>query len=388
MNIEVVGMDCCGCRSCEQACPKQCIKMIDNDEGFIYPKVEISRCINCELCLKKCPIYTYQKNEKNILAFALMNKDKSIMKSASGGACTVISKSIISDGGIVYGVTFDDKFNAIYTRVSNIKDLKKIQSSKYVFSDTNISYKSLKEDLKNNIKVLFIGLPCQVAGLLSFLGKEYDNLYTISLICHGVPSPKYFREYIKYKQKKLKNLIVEYDFRSKEKYGWGLNEKILLASGKTTIKNLSYTSYGHDFLLGNSYRENCYNCKFANKDGSGDITVGDFWGIDELESDLDVKKGISCVLVKTSKGKQLLNSVLRDVTIREYSFNDVAKRNHNLCAPSKRPIARNDFYDFFNDDIFAYLNKKEKKFIIPNIIRRFVPRKIKIMIKKLLNKIN
>lgn len=379
MNIEIIGKNCCGCRSCEQICPKKSITMKENDEGFIYPVIDKNTCINCGLCLLKCPIHSYKNNDKIPEAYAFVSKNGNIRFSASGGFCDLVSRKIIMNDGVVYGVAFNDDFEAVYERVTNIEGLKKIQSSKYVFADTLDSYSKVKRDLNNNKYVLFIGTSCQVSGLITFLGRDFDNLLTISLICHGVPSPKLFKGYLMYMEKKLKSKILKYDFRSKEKYGWGLYEKIT-CKNKSYYSISSFTPYGYDFLNGYNYRENCYECKYCNINRIGDISVGDFWGVNEKYPDIYSKDGVSAILIMTEKGKKTLLSIEKEAIIKKISIDDVLMHQENLKHPTARNEIRDIYYkNFMNNPNFFQCRRPKKP--LKYYLSKICPKTIKKMVK-------
>lgn len=382
VNIKIVGQDCCGCRTCEQVCPKSCIKMVENKDGFIYPQVEESLCINCSICIKKCPVHNYNESTTTPKIYAFRNKDNSrLMNSASGGACDVVSRKIISDGGVVYGVAFDESFNAKYIRIDNEENLTRIQSSKYVFADTGDTYSQVKEDLTNGIKVLYTGVSCQIDGLLNFLGKDYSNLFTISLICHGVPSPALFRDYIKYRENELGEKIVAYNFRYKYKNQCGLYERIISDNGKASITPLSMTTYGKDFLSGVNYRENCYHCHYCNIHRVGDWSVGDFWGIEKCHPDFADKRGTSVVLVMNQKGEDMLRSIFDNAYLLESNITNALLDQDNLKKPTDRPSLRNQYYTIWMNDANFFQKRKPPKNIkyylkkmCPNFVKSFIKR--------------
>lgn len=388
MNIKIIDNNCCGCRACEQVCPKKCIEFEKDFEGFIYPNIDENKCIDCSLCLKTCPIYNYKNNELEPKVYVFKNKNENLKNSASGGACDAVARKIISEGGVVYGVAWDEDFNATYIRITSINDLIKIQSSKYVFADTNNSYSSIKQDLKDGLKVLFSGTSCQVDGLYHFLGKDYENLFTISIICHGVPSGELFKNYIKYKERKLNEKIIDYNFRSKEKNGWGLTEKItsIDSNGKLKIyfKDLFDTSYGYDFLKGYNYRENCYNCLYTNKNRIGDWSVGDYWGISKFH-DIDTKDGVSVVCVMTNKGSKMLESLSSVSEIVESKFEYAAENQENLKHPTIKKDIRNKYYNAYTDEKFFDTRKPKKslKRMIKKVLKILLPNKLIILLKKI-----
>ena len=223
----ICGKDkCTGCFACYNICPKNAIEMKEDEFGYIYPEIIKSKCINCGLCKKTCPVLNNVDKIEPIKCFAMYAKNENIREnSTSGGVATQLSKTIIKDNGIVYGAAFTDECNVSHTRIDNIDDLSKIQGSKYVHSYINQTYKNIKKDLISNKKVLFIGTPCQVTNIKRFLIKEYNNLYTIDIICHGVPSQKFLKEEVIRINRSLK--IDRVNFRKENNYGFYIINNIL-----------------------------------------------------------------------------------------------------------------------------------------------------------------
>lgn len=295
-NISKIKEKCVGCKSCEQSCPKQCISMIENKEGFWYPFVDEKNCVECELCLKRCPVENtdiHRNEPKKVWAWRNKN-DEDIMRSASGGASDSAVKTVLQFGGVAYGAAYDEKFVVSHIAVTTDVQRQKIQSSKYVQSDLKDCYSKVKEDLLKGKRVLFTGTPCQIAGLYAFLGGDKENLHTIDLICHGVPSPKFFKKYLEYQKSKIDESIVYFNFRSKDKRGWG-TQYLLKTKTKTKTKTLSLDRYGKHFMDGDCYRESCYQCPYANTKRVGDLTVGDFWGVVKSHPAFYSEKGVSSI---------------------------------------------------------------------------------------------
>lgn len=376
-SISIIGLKCVGCRSCEQICPKNCIEIKENEEGFLYPNINNDTCVHCGLCLKHCPI-----NDKNnqcnspLKTYALKNKDiNRIMQSASGGASDVIAQYIVSIGGSVFGCAYTDNLKVEHILIDKLEDLYKIQSSKYVQSNIKDCYFQAKKLLDNNKIVLFTGTPCQIAGLYSFLGyKQYDNLYSIDLICHGVPSPKFLNKYFEYMRKKMGEPILEYNFRSKDNRGWGTQYLIKTKTKtKTKTKILSLDKYGKHFMLGDCYRESCYQCKYATTNRVGDITIGDFWGIQKCNPRFFSENGVSSVIVNTKKGEWLINHV-QNVDIIECTLNDVLIKQGNLVKPTLRTVSRDTFYNHLNENNF--IENLKVGLSIKNRLKSIIPKKI------------
>lgn len=365
-NIIIVGENCVGCRSCELACPNKCISMNPDHEGFLYPTVDTGNCISCGLCLKKCPVMnTQQGNSFSTEYYALKTKNKKdIFNSASGGAADTATKILLQKGGYVYGAAYDEDFRVKHIEVTNESGREKLQSSKYVQSDTGKCFLLARKRLNEGKYVLFTGTPCQIAGLNAFLGKSYDNLVTIDLICHGVPSPLLFKKYLNHKKRKMNGDIIYYNFRSKVKRGWG-TQYLIKTKTKTKTKTLSLDKYGKHFLTGDCYRECCYQCKYANLSRNGDLTIGDFWGIEKCHPEFSSHLGVSLVLVNTSKGKQILDDMKDEVELLSCSSEEALVKQENLIHPTARPDERKCFYtgiqnDNFIDSLNVGLQLKER----------------------------
>lgn len=343
---------CCGCGACQNICPKQAISMIEDEYGYIYPQVDLKKCIECGLCKKVC---NYQKNiidaYEPICVYAVSSKnDKAIMQSSSGGVFAALAEVVLNDGGAVYGAAYATSDGGIigveHIRVVSAEDLIKLQGSKYVHSKIGNIYSLVKRDLQDNRKVLFSGTPCQVAGLRGFLGKDYKNLVTVDIVCHGVPSQKLFQSMIDYYKEQFHGKIVDFSFREKTR-GWSdFYARVDVMKNKNVMskyihcKNIAYYQY---FLDSDIYRENCYSCKYACHRRMGDITLGDFWGVEEVHSDLFEKtewkeclrKGISCVLINTDNGEKIFDKITQFLIIQSSTYEKVSKENGQLreCPP-------------------------------------------------------
>lgn len=359
-----INTECAGCRTCEKICPKQAIEMIENQEGFLIPRIDKNKCVNCGICVQRCPQLSKNINNSiNQKAYAAKIKDKeTLMESSSGGIFSAISKHCIENNGKVYGAAFDNDFKVIHVGVNSQDELSRLRGSKYVQSDTLNTFNEVKQDLINNIKVVYSGTPCQIAGLKSFLGKDYENLLTVDLVCHGVPSPKIFKKYKEFLEKKFKSKITFFSFRDKEKRGWGENLKIYFKNGKKMKLFGFLDPYYKTFLEANLNRECCYNCKYANSSRVGDITLADFWGIyDEYPNFYD-KNGVSAVIVNTEKGTKIWNSIKENLTFIEVEISKIQKHNHNLVEPTKEKSSRKDIYRDIDEKDFEQIYKNNFKF--------------------------
>lgn len=380
-----LGKSCCGCSGCEQMCPKNCISMKPDHEGFLYPEVDESICIECGICIKHCPILTDVSRCNIPKVYAAKYKDRgSTFKSTSGGLFIPIAKSVLSMGGVVFGCAYDENLVAKHIKVETEDELYRLQSSKYVQSDTRGIYKQVKTELRNGKEVLFSGTGCQAAGLRSFLGKDYGNLLITDIVCHGVPSPKLFKNYIDYMGKKLGGTLTSYNFRSKEKRGWDLYYKA--ENGQKSKSDYGFFDpYYSAFLYCKTYRESCYECKFANKNRVSDITLADYWGIQKFHPEFFDENGVSLVLVNTEKGKKYLEKIKDKLEIIESDYNKASVMNANLVHPSKRPSCRDSIYDGFDCGNFETYAKTKLAFKInpKTKIKKMIPLGVKRFLRKL-----
>lgn len=380
-----LGKGCCGCSGCEQICPKNCISMQKDNEGFFYPVVDEDVCVDCGACVKHCPMITDAPRCSEPKVYAAKYKDReSTFKSTSGGLFIPIAKNILSDGGIVFGCAYDENLVAKHIAVESENELCRLQSSKYVQSDTRGIYEQVKSALKSGRQVLFSGTGCQVAGLKTYLSRDYDNLLTVDIVCHGVPSPELFKNYIDYMGKKLGGSLTSYNFRSKEKRGWDLYYKA--DNGKKSKSDYGFfDSYYSAFLYCKTYRESCYECKFANKNRVGDITLADYWGIQKAHPEFYDENGVSLVLVNTEKGNKCLTKIKDKLDIIESDYDKASVMNSNLVHPSERPACRDSIYDGFDCGNFETYAKTKLAFKInpKTKIKKMIPLGVKRFLRKL-----
>lgn len=331
--------NCYGCFACMSKCPKQCISLIKDKLGHIYPHANNNNCIECNACINVCPIVNELQLNKPTDVYAAVGKNcKIIEKSSSGGIATLLSERIINYGGVVYGCAVQNKIEFRHIRCDRIEDLEKIKGSKYVHSDISTIYKDVNNDLKLNKKVLFIGTPCQVAALKSYF-KDNSNLYTIDLICHGVPSSKIFKESLP--SKFINEEIDSISFRSKDKYQISLykNNKLLYT------RPLSKDLYLKGFFTSLFNRNSCFSCKFTKRNRIGDISLGDFWGLKDTK--FKNFKGISLCLINTNKGKNLFTSIYENIISSPHSIEEASKNNKPLNHPSPKTLSVNIFQKIY-----------------------------------------
>lgn len=354
--------NCCGCACCVNVCPQKAIQMVEDEYGFKYPTIDKSKCINCGLCKKNCRYQMQDKDMHNCekVFAAITENTELIQKSASGGVFANIAKNFIKDNGIVYGCAMNyinEKLKVEHIRVDSEKELIKLQGSKYVQSDMGDTYKQVKTDLKEGKKVLFSGTPCQVDAVKEYLKKENtENLYCIDIICHGVPSNKMFNEYINLIENKYKGNIVDFKFRDKTK-NWGLNALAIIKNSDGKVKRVLIPSYNSSyyqlFLDSHIYRENCYNCPYADSKRVGDITIGDYWKVEnehsaELkENKININNGVSCILVNNNIGKDLIEKYGDFLNYFKSCFEKVSKHNAQLLKPSGGKQARDKILEIY-----------------------------------------
>ena len=343
-NISLVS-NCTGCSACFEVCPKKAIQMIPNEEGFLYPQVDNNECINCGLCLKSCPSENpvFLNNEKPKCMVAASKKDRK--QSSSGGIFPLLAEKILQNNGFVCGAAWSKEIKLKHIIISSIQDLPKLQKSKYVQSDITGIYPKIKMLLENNKTVLFSGTPCQVAGLNSFLSKTYENLYTVDIICHGVPSPKVLKQYLREIQIPTSETIKDINFRDK-KYGWSYKLNTKITTDKADYDFSSQTDiYMQAFLKNLSLRKSCGECPFAQLPRQGDITLGDFWGIWNYEQSLDDKQGTSIILINSNKGNELLKSIEGELLFNKQMPLDIGiKGNKCIVEPTKLNKYRDNFF--------------------------------------------
>lgn len=385
---------CCGCSACVARCPRQCIGMTTDDDGFYVPAVlDANTCIDCGLCAKVCPFENPQSNDITTEFYAGYSQNEQfIMNSSSGGIFPELAAAFLKTGGKVYGAYMDDDYKLYHTGIKDLTDLPKLMRSKYFQSDIRNTYHECKQDLIEGKKVLFSGVPCQIQGLKRFLGKDYDTLYTLDIICHGVPSPLMFNAFRSHLERKHGGKVVELNFRDKKKFGWSVAMKYVIKKPNGTRKeyvyNYSLSSYLRPFLMGLLTRESCYKCPFSSLERPGDITLGDFFGYQITRPELAHKEGLSLILVNSSKGYELkticgdAGVILTDIT--EYNVRMSGTRN--LYKPTERPENRDVIYKSLHTKGIDYLIKTyfKPKLSLRQKIRYMLPNSLIAILKPLL----
>lgn len=336
---------CTGCSACADRCPKHCIVMKSDATGFLYPHIDISTCIECGLCEKVCPVLTMHEETPPLAVYAGRNIDAEVVKeSSSGGIFTLLAMHTLAVGGVVFGAMFDKDWNVVHGYIMDEKELPRLRGSKYVQSRIGAAYIDAERFLKKGKQVLFSGTPCQVAGLKSFLGKQYDNLVAVDFICHGVPSPKVWKKYLKDFIKSDDILIQQaaikgISFRDK-RLGWReycLTISMELFDKGKIKKNVCHSESSSTNLfikgfLSNLYlRNSCYQCPFKSWRNKSDITIADAWGIETVAPQLNDDKGYSLIIPKTICGCNIIKALENKIAV-EAVLNEDFIRQYNAAA--------------------------------------------------------
>lgn len=355
--------DCSGCYACVNICPNNCLSMVKDDEGFWYPRVDEDNCVGCNLCIKVCPIIKINVNRNDVKfikqVYAARNINEKIrLDSSSGGIFTLLAEKIIDNNGIVIGAAFNEKFEVSHQLIEAKKDIAKFRGSKYVQSKIGDIYKKINSELDKNRLVLFTGTPCQIAGLKSYLNKEYDNLITQDIICHGVPSPGVWNKYIKYVSNQNKYEINSVNFRSK-KENWRLFSLLFrFDNDKSLAKNIEEDFYLIAFQNNIDLRPSCYNCKFKGEDRKSDITLADFWGIENTNIKLDDNKGTSLVFINSVIGAKLFNEISKELDYIETDIKTATKYNKNYYISASKNCLRDNFLSAITENNFESIVRK------------------------------
>ena len=350
---------CSGCYACQTICPRYCITMQSDEEGFWYPKINSERCIDCGLCRKICPVLRDKKAEASPIAYAAYNKREEIrMASSSGGLFSLLAEYVIQRDGVGFGACFDERFHVVHQYTERKEELEKFRGSKYVQSKIGESYQKVKEFLMDGRMVLFTGTPCQIGGLKAYLQKEYENLICQDMICHGVPSPKVWDRYLKYRETIAGSAAQKITFRGK-KNGWkrfslSFSFKNDSEYDETLDRDFMMTAFLKNVCL----RPSCYNCSFKNIRRESDITLADFWGIQNIFPGMDDDKGTSLLILNSLKGKALFEKVKNGMEYRSVALQEAIKYNPAMTQSVLWNSKRNGFLKNIDKIAFDKLVKR------------------------------
>lgn len=375
--------DCMGCHGCSNICPKSCISMESDSEGFWYPVVDYDKCIKCGLCIKVCPIINKTAIENEPIAYACYNKDETIrLRSSSGGIFTLIAEYIIDNGGAVFGAGFDKDFAIVHSYVKTREELEKLRGSKYVQSKIGDTYKRTKKLLDQGRKVLFTGTPCQIGGLKSYLQKDYSNLFCTDIICHGVPSPKVLQKYICYHENQVGSSTRRISFRRKDE-GWKRYSVSLSFENNTEyLQTLDNDLFMKAFLSNVCLRPSCYSCNFKTLHRQSDITLADFWGIQNVLPEMDDDKGTSLIFINSVNGQLILEEIKDKISYKEVDINQAVLYNSSAIRSVEHSVNRKNFFKEIDQLSFDQLIKR---YCSESLLRR-TKRKAKSMALKLSEK--
>ena len=355
--------NCCGCGACVNACPKGAIRLRPDENGFLYPEIDPELCVDCGLCKKACGFQNIRPETLPLAAYAgAVRERQQLLRSASGGVAAALSRSVVEQGGVVFGCAMESREGNLcpaHAAAENMEQLPGLQGSKYVQSYIGDTYRQAKEALQAGRQVLFTGTPCQIAGLRGYLGqKDYPNLLTVDIICHGVPSNALFRAYLKLLEGELRGNITNFTFRDKAT-GWGHRMGVTYRSqsGKLRYRLIpaKASSYFGLFLQGQIGRDSCYSCPYAQGSRVGDLTLGDYWGIAQAHPEylqeqggaLREGDGISCLLVNTPKGAESIRQIEETVTLLPSEFEKVQQGNDQLQHPCPRGADREKVLELY-----------------------------------------
>ena len=380
---------CTGCGACVQRCPKRCISWTQREFGFRYPQIDKDACVNCGQCEKVCPIDKALEVSAEQKAYAAVHKDDEVLaKSTSGGAFTAIADAVFAQGGIVYGAAMLDGMQVKHIRTSGKDDFEGLRSSKYLQSDTGTTYQMVEQDLKQGKTVLYSGTPCQIDGLKNFLEKDYENLYTVDIVCHGVGSQAYFDKYMDFARERY-GKIKALRFRSKEYAGWSCGGGVVVVVDPSDcLKKIPYRDFDNYyysyFLSGDIYRKSCYSCKYANTNRVGDFTLGDYWGVEALNLPLQTENGCSLLLVNNQHAMQLLDEI-ESLDRVETTVEQAAHCNKQLNAPSKLMDSRQnrigEYESMSGQQIQKEYLKNHRKTVVKGQLKALMPYKLKLLIR-------
>lgn len=336
---------CCGCGACASVCPKNCISFAADGEGFLYPSVDEKNCVGCNACERACPMLSEPEKNTAVRACAVINRDKETrLNSSSGGVFGLLSEDVLSNGGAVFGAAFDESFAVRHICAHTADELPLLQGSKYVQSNTTGLFETVKQLLDSDRQVLFSGTPCQVAGLKKSLGKNYPNLLTVDLVCHGVPSPAAWQTYLAFTNKKYSAEPVFVNFRSKVS-GWkNYSVEMKFKNGKTMRECVADNLYMKAFLCNLSLRPSCYNCPFKGLERVSDITLADFWGVEHVCPEMNDGLGTSLVLVNSNSGFSAFEKLGSRIRVAETDVSEAVKYNSAAIKSVARPEGRDEFF--------------------------------------------
>ena len=387
---------CTGCGTCAQICSVHAIDMRASSEGFLYPFITADTCVSCKICEKRCPVlHPPAAHGTQIETYGCINKNEQIRNdSSSGGVFSACAEYIIDTGGVVFGARFDADFSVVHGYAQTREELAAFRGSKYVQSTIGNAYADCKQFLESGRCVLFTGTPCQIGGLKAYLNKEYEQLYLMDIICHGVPSPLLWKKYVAYRTGQANSPVRRIAFRRKDR-GWKRFSVAFSFENATEYREtLDKDLYMQLFLRDVCLRESCYSCSFKTEHRCSDLTVADFWGVDTVCPEMFDDKGTSLVLVQSAKGQRLLEVIKSGLRIKEVSMTESVRFNSSYVKSVQRPRLRDTFFQDLEikplDFIFKRYGRdsicKRTGLLVKRGVRKLLGKSGTATVKKLLGK--
>lgn len=349
MEIKLPELDCTGCGSCMQTCKVGAITMQPQNDGFVYPVIDPDKCVRCGQCMKSCHALGDNCWNQPMACYAAQVSDKDVLKiSTSGGLFSVLAGNIFKDNGVVYGCVFDEHCNAVIVRAVSLEQITPMHGSKYVWSDPSASYPMVKKDLEAGRKVLYTCLPCQAAGLRKYLREQNENLYLVDTLCLGAPSPYAFERYLETLTDEEGKRNLQFRFRDKERFGSGVDCTYVLDGKKhyeTRLENGFYYAFSAKVRL--SWRKCCYRCNYKSIQRVSDLTIGDYWGVENHHSAFDPRDGVSVVLVNTESGQRLFEQAKENLHYEKSNVLYATERNSLVTEVEKGHVSMPENRDAF-----------------------------------------
>ncbi len=350
--------NCCGCSACVQACPKQCISFEEDEQGFRYPLADKAICVDCGLCEKVCPVLNAGEPRQPLAVYAAINPNEEIRKgSSSGGIFTALAEAVLNEGGVVFGARFNDQWEVVHAYTESKEGLAPFRGSKYVQSRVGETYRQAKTFLQQGRKVMYTGTPCQIAGLKRYLGKEYDQLLTVDVVCHGVPSPLVWRDYLRDITANNLSQIASINFRDKST-GWkNFRLKINKSDGQVFVDESNRENLYMQAFLGNfSLRPSCHACIAKSGKCGSDFTIADYWGITKTNTSFIDDNGVSSIIVNDLKAENILSGL--QIQLEKSSIEQFVKMNPAYYKSHKRPDNYVLFWSKYNQKNISGVIKK------------------------------
>lgn len=352
---------CCGCNACVQRCPKQCVTMQEDEEGFLYPKVDHAACIDCGLCEKVCPVINKNESRRPMQVFAVKNNNEDQrLRSSSGGIFILLAEQTIKRGGVVFGARFDKDWEVEHCYVETLKELELLMRSKYVQSRIGDSFKQAEHFLKQGRQVMFVGTPCHISALKKFLKKDYKTLLAVDIVCHGVPSPGVWRRYLR---ETVQGDIGSVNFRAKQLSGYtwagyGIEIRDLYQKKVLFSQQASQNPYMKAFVKGAIMRPSCFSCPSKDWKNQSDLTIGDFWGISNHSPEINDNIGLALTIINTPKGSEVI-AQCPELTTWSKDVDIAVSGNPSVLKSRKKPLFRDKFWILYmKNKPISYISKK------------------------------